>query len=935
MLIERVRRALAHDYEVHREVAGGGMGIVFAARQARLDRTVAIKILRPELATAVAAERFLDEGRILARLAHPSIVPIYAAGEADGLFYYVMEFVEGETLAARLERARLSGDEVLRLADDLLGALGAAHALGVVHRDVKPANVFLRNGRALLGDFGISRWRAPGEPGHTTPGQIIGTVRYMAPEQREGEVATERTDVYCAALLLWEACTGEHWPAYQQPERADWSAVPVPFAPSLRRALALAPEQRFAHAGEFQAALRGSAPRRRRRILVGGLLATAALATAAILVSTTKPTAPQGGLVLAVEPFEVRGIPGAAFRDSLQSAVLTALSGYPDLRVLPATAGSGTPGAVRIAGTMTLTTAGLRLELRAAGGESGGVTAVEAGAPGRADWTALVGQVSDSFMVEVWKGTLAGDEWLPLDALPRTGNGLGRWHAAERLYAQALWEQARDAYTGIEASDPSCLLCTYRLIDIARWLGTEPAPSRFARLNDHLDAFPPHYRAVIVAQQQPWPDRYESLRAAADRYQGFYLASFLLGDELFHRGPLHGHLRSEALEPLQRALALRPDFAPGWEHLGWVLLAEGTSGDARTALDSVPLERAGDGLSRVLRIMLELGHLWRFGEAADAELFGAGILQVPAVARDFRTASGGRLMMTADAPAGAVGLGAQLEALRGKPEAVRSGLLAQAHGFAALGRLDSLRAVALRFRQVSTDHTLALYGFELEGALTLAESDDSVSADPGLLVALRSYFAGSDEAEPLRLRAAWMLALLAARAGDSAGAAGYRRTLGTAGHGASLADEVDVAAFLRQGDTAQAGRLLLRLPSFDLALESAVPVEDAVRRLLRVAWLERTGASGQALAELRWHEHLQLKGFPTGDPQSGEVAWALGTVLRWRRAVMLDRRGIADLELCATYLAVARLWTGGDPRFAARARIARGRAAELKCGAAA
>jgi serine/threonine-protein kinase len=127
MLFERVRRALAPDYEIQREVAAGGMGVVFAARQARLDRTVAIKILRPELATAVAVERFLDEGRILARLAHPAIIPVYDAGEADGLLYYVMEFVNGETLATRLTRASLSEDEVQRLADDL--QRGADHCV--------------------------------------------------------------------------------------------------------------------------------------------------------------------------------------------------------------------------------------------------------------------------------------------------------------------------------------------------------------------------------------------------------------------------------------------------------------------------------------------------------------------------------------------------------------------------------------------------------------------------------------------------------------------------------------------------------------------------------------------------------------------------------------------------------------------------------------
>src|SRR6185436_937295 len=251
---------------------------------------------------------------------------------------YVMEFVDGETLAARLERGPLSGDETQRLADDLLGALGAAHAIGVVHRDVKPSNIFLRDSRALLGDFGISRWRARGDAGLTAPDQLLGTFRYMAPEQMMGMVATGRTDVYCAGLVLWEACNGACWPAYQTPDKGDWSSVPAPLAAPLRRALALAPEERFADAGEFHAAIQTPEPPiptpeppRRRGALVGGLVLAAA-AIAAFLWSRPPPVAP-AGLTLEVEPFEVRGIPGAGFRDSLNSAVLAALSGHPDLRV--------------------------------------------------------------------------------------------------------------------------------------------------------------------------------------------------------------------------------------------------------------------------------------------------------------------------------------------------------------------------------------------------------------------------------------------------------------------------------------------------------------------------------------------------------------------------------------------------------------------------
>jgi serine/threonine-protein kinase len=125
---------------------------------------------------------------------------------------------------------------------------------------VKPANIFLRDGGALLADFGISRWRARGEAGLTAPDQIIGTFLYMAPEQRVGMVATERTDVYAAGLVLWEACTGARWPANQTPDKGDWSAVPRPLSAPLRRALALAPEERFADSGEFHAAIQTPEP---------------------------------------------------------------------------------------------------------------------------------------------------------------------------------------------------------------------------------------------------------------------------------------------------------------------------------------------------------------------------------------------------------------------------------------------------------------------------------------------------------------------------------------------------------------------------------------------------------------------------------------------------------------------------------------------------
>jgi tetratricopeptide (TPR) repeat protein len=929
-LLERVQRALAPDYEVLREVAGGGMGLVFTARHLRLKRVVAIKILRPDHATAVATERFLDEGQLLARLSHPGIVPIYDAGEADGLLYYVMEFVEGETLAERLKRGPLLPAEASSLAHDLLAALGAAHAQGVVHRDVKPANIFLRDGRALLGDFGIARWREESDPGLTTPGQRIGTPRYMSPEQRDGELSTLRTDVYAAGLVLWEACTGERWPAYQPPERADWSRIPAPLVPAIRKALALDPAERWADAREFAGAVKR--PRRRRRTpwIVAGLVAAA---TAAYFLWPHPQ--PRGGIVLEIAPFVVRGANArAALGDSISGYLAEALTGNPDFRVIQARGKNRTPGAVRLTGTVTDSAGNNRLELLASGSGPDISTHDESASP--VDWQALVDRLADTLVQRIWRGELEeADKWLPMAALPHA-SGLSRWHAAERLYAQGRWEDADSAYRSALRADSTCLLCSYRLLDIARWLSGPADTSRLARIVAHVDSFPPHYRALITAQRVGWPARYDSLKAAAKAWPEFFLASFLLGDELFHRGPLYGRLRQEAVEPMTHAVKLRPDFAPGNEHLAWLLLSEGGKAETRRALDSVPPEKAQAGLSTVIRVMLNIGYEWRFGFPGNAEAITRDALGRSGVTRDPRTPAGGRMMMTLDAPTGAVGLGRALEAL-GNSEAERNGLLAQAHGFAALGRLDSLRTIGTRLGLKLSNRTLPLYVLELEAALILADPDRLVRSDSALRKALGRYASPGAEAPALHRRAAWMLALLAAREGDDLAGARFRPLLEHDTAAVTLRGLVELRDALTRRDTARAGRALAALRSPDLTRIDSDPFEDAMLRLMQAELFSARDSLELARGTLRWHEHLQLVDFPVGDPQPGEVAWALGTLVRWRRARLLDRlldeAGQSGAEVCATYGAVARLWRDGESRYAARADSARQRWVALRCKA--
>ncbi|UCF40272.1 MAG: serine/threonine protein kinase, partial [Gemmatimonadota bacterium] len=282
-ILEGLRAALSPEYEVEQALASGGMGTVFRAREVALDRLVAVKILRPELATADATERFVREAQALANLSHPNTVSIHRAGEAGGFSYYVMDYVEGETLAQRLKHGPLSRDVLRKLGRDLLDALESVHAMGVVHRDIKPSNIFLSKDRALLADFGISR---PSGPQTIPPGRrassVTGTPGYMPPEQAFGWSISPQTDLYAVGMVLYEAATGRRWEAALPDSRPDWSGVPRSLQPILRRALAWEPQRRWPDARSFRHALwRTRTAKYRRRAFVftaGGLAIGAVLA---------------------------------------------------------------------------------------------------------------------------------------------------------------------------------------------------------------------------------------------------------------------------------------------------------------------------------------------------------------------------------------------------------------------------------------------------------------------------------------------------------------------------------------------------------------------------------------------------------------------------------------------------------------------------------
>ena len=269
---ERLKAALADCYAIEREIGSGGMASVYVARDLKHERQVAVKVLRPELAAVLGAERFLSEIKVTANLQHPHILPLHDSGEAGGFLFYVMPFVDGESLRAKLDREKqLSVDEAVGVAESVASALDYAHRRGVVHRDIKPANILLHDGQPMVADFGIAlAVRAAGGDRLTQTGLSLGTPQYMSPEQATGDRTLDaRSDIYSLACVLYEMLAGEPphtGPTAQaviakvltdrpRPVTELRGTVPARVAEALDLALAKLPADRFPSAAAFSEAL--------------------------------------------------------------------------------------------------------------------------------------------------------------------------------------------------------------------------------------------------------------------------------------------------------------------------------------------------------------------------------------------------------------------------------------------------------------------------------------------------------------------------------------------------------------------------------------------------------------------------------------------------------------------------------------------------------
>jgi TolB-like protein/Tfp pilus assembly protein PilF/tRNA A-37 threonylcarbamoyl transferase component Bud32 len=361
----RIRQAFADRYPVERTLGRGGMATVYLARDLKHGRQVAVKVLHPELAAGLGHERFLREIRIEAGLQHPHILPLHDSGEAlvdpndeAGLLYYVMPYVEGESLRQRLGReGRLSVAESLRIVGDVGDALAYAHARGVIHRDVKPENILLSGGHAMVADFGIAKAvEAAGDATLTEPGWGMGTPAYMSPEQIAGGNVDGRSDIYGLACVLYELLAGQP-PFTGSNARAIFtrhqldevpplgrlrSDVPQHVEEALVRALAKEPDDRFESVGQFLEALRiqhssqpvlqvapssarlpaPRSPRATSRTALVALAATGLVAIGGYLAGIGRSRAGEKGLAASVAVIPIEDLDG----DSSQAHIAAGLT---------------------------------------------------------------------------------------------------------------------------------------------------------------------------------------------------------------------------------------------------------------------------------------------------------------------------------------------------------------------------------------------------------------------------------------------------------------------------------------------------------------------------------------------------------------------------------------------------------------------------------
>ncbi len=614
---------LGGRYRIERELGRGGMAVVLLAHDLKHDRKVAIKVLRPAIAAAVGAERFLREITIAAQLHHPHILPMYDSGEADGLLYFVMPYVEGESLRDRLEReVQLPLAEALQIAREVADAIGYAHSHEVVHRDIKPENILLESGHAIVADFGIARAiTAAGGDRLTETGLVIGTAAYMSPEQATGERTLDgRSDVYSLGCVLYEMLAGEipyPGPTAQAmlarrltdpvpPLRSRRPSVPPAVERAVAKALARLPADRFSTAQEFSAALErddagavasdGRIPRRSRILLGAGLVA---LAVAAALLLRSRSLTEPSASVIAVLPFSPTTADTALERlgRDLAATISANLDGVGDIRTVDrltvlaqVAAGAGPlslPEGVALGrrlgarsvvyGSLVRAGDNVRLDATLYATDSARAAAQTSVVAAPGDIGALTDSTTYGLLRAIWRRGTAPTPSLEAALNTHSLEALRALLAGEGALVENRWDEAAADFRRAIDADSTFWLAYGRYAFAKYWTLHEAEPQVWSLLERHAAELPERDRRFVEILRLVDDSLDRALaegRSLTEQYPDYWIGWMVHADQLLHVGPMVGHEREEARVALEQTLRLNSRLIPAWSHLTLLALQD-------------------------------------------------------------------------------------------------------------------------------------------------------------------------------------------------------------------------------------------------------------------------------------------------------------------------------------------------------------------------
>ena len=643
-LRDTLQAALGAGFRIERELGGGGMSRVFVARDLALDRDVVVKVLDRESTAGVSGDRFRREIQVIARLQHPHIMPILSAGSANGALYYVMPFMGGETLRARLSReGPMAVADAARVLREVLDALAFAHKHGVIHRDIKPENVLVEAGHAVVADFGIAK--ALRESGTmTSAGVSVGTPAYMAPEQATADpTADHRVDLYAIGIMAWELLVGTppftgsmqqiitaHLTTPPAPVRERRSDVPEAISQLIARALAKEPSERPQSAGEMIAALDAavtptaftqapsgvlttSATRRRvpwRAVAgIGAAAVVVALGTVAWQSRSTRPMVAEGADLIAVMPLgSVSDTSLARLGQDLVVTLSANLDGVGSLRTIDAVTllmrARKLPAPLSLAEAQRLARElGARSVLHGTLHHEGTNTRAQLGlypvdadsALARASVLAGNGQIAAltdtltwEILRQVWRRGAPPSPVLT-GLMTSSMSALRSFLDGERHFQRLDIASSLAAYRRAFELDSNFVQAFLRYDYVNEWNLQAPDAQVRSRLRSLLEKLPEREQLWVETRDLTltFVEELGRWRDLARRYPDYPLFLMAAADMIIHRGPLYGIPLAEARPLLDRLDQLVPDHADTKFHIAIVAQLIGTPEDALAAAQTV------------------------------------------------------------------------------------------------------------------------------------------------------------------------------------------------------------------------------------------------------------------------------------------------------------------------------------------------------------